>query len=108
MEESKINSVLQLDKNNLVLADFWASWCSPCKKMKPIIEEIRQEFEDSLHFVAIDVEQYMDIAKHFNVMSIPTLIMFEKGVPKERLLGIKSKAEITDFIKKYTDKEKSD
>jgi len=64
----------------LVLVDFWAPWCNPCVKLSPVIEELSTEFSDSVDFVKVNVDENMQTAKDFDVMSIPTLLIFHNGI----------------------------
>lgn len=73
-----------------VLVDFWASWCSPCRIMAPIMEEIALKYGDKIKVGKLNVDEYPEIASQFGVMSIPTFILFENGVPKKFTVGAKS------------------
>ncbi|MCX7831854.1 MAG: thioredoxin [Actinobacteria bacterium] len=73
-----------------VLIDFWASWCSPCRIMAPIMEEIAIKYGDKVKVGKLNVDEYPEIASQFGVMSIPTFILFEKGIPKKFTVGAKS------------------
>ena len=84
-----------------VLVDFWAEWCGPCKMIAPILEEIAAE-NDNIRIAKVNVDESPDLAMRFQVMSIPTLIMFTDGEPAKRLVGAKPKnallAEIGEFL----------
>lgn len=76
----------------LVLADFWASWCGPCKVMGPIIEQLAEEFTGKpVKIGKINVDENPDMAAKYNVMSIPTLIFFKDGHEIEQSVGVQSK-----------------
>jgi len=81
-----------LDVKGLVLVDFWAEWCGPCKMLAPIIDEIAAEFKD-LKIVKVDVDANNDIATEYNVSSIPTVIIFENGKIKNTIVGFHQKNE---------------
>ncbi len=85
-----------------VLVDFWAEWCGPCKMIAPILEEIAEEQGDAVTIAKLNVDEAGDIARRFEVMSIPTLILFQNGEPVKRIVGAKPKQalldEIADFI----------
>ncbi len=82
-----------------VLVDFWATWCGPCKMVGPIIEELSEELKDEIVVAKLDVDQQQEIAVKYQVMSIPTLILFKDGKEVKRSVGFKPKARILDFIK---------
>ncbi len=85
-----------------VLVDFWAEWCGPCRMMSPVLEDIANERSGRLRVAKLNVDQNMELARRFQVMSIPTLILFEKGEVQLRLVGAKGKdqllAEIDAFL----------
>ena len=85
-----------------VLVDFWAAWCGPCKMVAPVLEEIAQEKAGVLTVAKIDVDANPSTARDFQVVSIPTLILFKDGKPVTRIVGAKGKAallkEIADVI----------
>ena len=80
-----------------VIVDFWAEWCGPCKKIAPILGEIAGE-RDDLAISKLNVDENPDVAMKFSVMSIPTLIVFEKGEVVGRITGAKSKAAFLEEI----------
>ncbi len=84
----------QKTKNKLVLVDFWASWCGPCRMMAPILNEVSDELNGNSLVGKVDIEQYQSLAQKFKVRSIPTLILFRDGKEINRFVGIKNK----DFI----------
>ena len=84
-----------------VLVDFWAEWCGPCKMIAPILEEIAEEQGDALKIAKLNVDEAGDIARRFEVMSIPTLILFQDGEPVKRVVGAKPKQALIDDIAEY-------
>jgi thioredoxin 1 len=76
----------QQTKNRLVLVDFWAEWCAPCKMMAPVLNEVAEELTGNSR-----VEQFQSVAQQFNVRSIPTLILFQNGKEVKRFVGFKQK-----------------
>ena len=84
-----------------VLVDFWAEWCGPCKMIAPILEEIADEQGESLQVAKLNVDEASDIARRFEVMSIPTLILFKDGEPVKRIVGAKPKQALLDDISEY-------
>ena len=91
-----------LGSNTPVLVDFWATWCGPCKMVAPVLEEIAGEKAGELRVAKIDVDANPATARDFQVVSIPTLILFKDGEPVKRIVGAKGKAallrEIADAL----------
>ena len=86
-----------LEKNGVVLVDFYADWCGPCKMVSPVVDEISDERED-IAVGKINVDESMLIAMQYNVQSIPTLIVFKDGVEKSRIVGYVPKEEILNML----------
>jgi len=83
-----------------VLVDFWAEWCGPCKAIAPVLEEIASE-NDGLTIAKLNIDEAADVARRFDVMSIPTLIVFKDGEPAKRLVGAKGKAALLDDLSDF-------
>ena len=81
-----------------VLVDFYAVWCGPCKMLSPIIEEFSEKYND-IKFLKVNVDNELQLAQRFNVMSIPTLILFEDGKEVKKNIGLLSKTDLEEFIK---------
>src|SRR4030042_6407538 len=77
-----------------VLVDFWAPWCHPCKMVAPIIDELAEEYTGKLVFGKINVDENHKIATKYDVMSIPTLIVFKQGKPVTNIIGFKPKEQL--------------
>jgi thioredoxin 1 len=84
-----------------VLVDFWAEWCGPCKMIAPVLEEIASEQGEKLSIAKLNVDDNPDVAMRFNVMSIPTLIVFKDGEPAKRLVGAKGKGQLLQDLAEY-------
>ena len=81
----------QQTKDKVVLVDFWATWCAPCRMMAPILNDVASELSGNSHVGKVDIEQFQSLAQKFRVRSIPTLILFKNGAEINRFVGIKSK-----------------
>tara|TARA_B110000438_G_scaffold303169_1_gene363505 strand:+ start:3068 stop:3394 length:327 start_codon:yes stop_codon:yes gene_type:complete len=81
-----------------VLVDFWAEWCGPCKMIAPILEEIATEQSGSIRIAKVNVDEAPDLARRFEVMSIPTLILFTDGQPATRIVGAKGKPQLLEEL----------
>lgn len=81
----------QKTKGKVVLVDFWAAWCAPCRMMAPVLNDVASELNGNLHVGKVDIQQYQSLANQFKVRSIPTLILFKNGKEINRFVGIKSK-----------------
>ena len=88
--------VLKSEKS--VLVDFYADWCGPCNAMAPVIEELATELEEKAKVGKINVDENSDIAVKYNVMSIPTLIIFKNGKEEKRLVGLRDKEELLSLF----------
>jgi len=78
-------------KNKLVLVDFWASWCAPCRMMAPILNDAAAELNDNARIGKINIEEFQSLAQKFNIRNIPTMVLFKNGVEVSRFSGVKNK-----------------
>lgn len=85
----------------LVLVDFWAEWCAPCRMIAPILEELAREYEGKLVVAKLDVDENPKTAMRYRVMSIPTVILFKNGQPVEVLVGAQPKRNFEAKIQKH-------
>ena len=81
-----------------VLVDFFATWCGPCKMLAPVLESVQDEIGEKAKIYKLDVDEGMEVAKRFGIMSVPTMIIFKNGEEVERLVGLRSKSEIIATI----------
>lgn len=86
-----------LDSKGLVLVDFWATWCGPCRMLVPIMQQVSEERPDVKCF-KVNVDECQDLAVMLNVYSVPTVILFEDGKVKTQFTGLKSKADILKLL----------
>ena len=84
-----------------VLVDFWAEWCGPCKMISPVLEEIAEENAGKLQIGKLNIDDNLDVTRRFDVMSIPTLILFKDGEAKVRITGARGKAQLLQEIAPY-------
>ena len=87
-DDSFDTDVLKAD--GLILVDFWAEWCGPCKMLSPVIDELSGELEN-VNFVKVDIDQSMDLAQKFKIVSVPTLKVFKNGEEVDTLMGFMPK-----------------
>ena len=87
-----------LNSEKPVLVDFYADWCGTCNAMAPVIEELAKELERKAKVGKINVDENSDIAVEYNVMSIPTLIIFKNGKEEKRLVGLRDKEELLSLF----------
>jgi thioredoxin 1 len=90
-----------IENNELIIVDFWAPWCSPCRMVGPIIEELAAQYSGKVTFGKMNVDENQTVPSSFGIMSIPTIIIFNHGKEDERLVGAYSKAHIEAIIKRY-------
>ncbi|MBU1131555.1 thioredoxin [Patescibacteria group bacterium] len=101
MEVSDQNFEQEVMKSDLpVLVDFFAEWCGPCKMQASIIEDLEKEYQGKVKIVKMDIDQASQIAGSYQIMSIPTIILFKNGEPAERLSGLQQK----NILKEKLDK----
>lgn len=97
-EQEVLNSV------NPVFVDFWAEWCGPCRMVSPVVEELAEEYNGKVDFVKVNVDEANEIASKYNVFSIPTLAIFNKGQIVAQQVGAASKESYKNMIEKALEK----
>lgn len=85
----------------VVVVDFYATWCGPCKMLAPVFESVGEEMSNKARFVKIDIDQSLEIAQQFNISTVPTLVIFKDGKPVDSLVGFVPKDKIKSKIQKH-------
>ncbi|GGG28098.1 thioredoxin [Lysinibacillus alkalisoli] len=88
-------------KDGLVLVDFWAAWCGPCKMIAPVLDELATELEGKAKIVKVNVDENQSTAAEFQVMSIPTLLLFKDGELVDKTMGFQPKEALQSFVEKH-------
>ncbi len=86
--------------NELVLVDFFATWCGPCKMLAPVLEEVDEKQLTNAKIIKVDTDEFIEIARRYNIQAIPTLILFKNGVLSNTSLGYLNKNQVISFINK--------
>ncbi len=92
-----------IDKYPLIVVDFWAEWCGPCKRMEPIIEQLAAEYSGKAVFGKMNVDQNRRVPKKFGIASIPTMIFFKDGEPVDKQIGLAQTEELEKKLDSYLD-----
>lgn len=88
-------------KDGIVVVDFFATWCGPCRMMSPILEEVQEELGDGVKIFKVDVDESEELARKFGVMMIPTIVILENGEQREKHVGLWQKDDMLDEVKSY-------
>jgi thioredoxin 1 len=95
--------VLQSEKP--VLVDFWAQWCRPCGELAPVVESVAEHYAKSARVVKLNVDQSPAVAQRYGIQGIPTLILFQEGKERERIIGLVSREKVARTIGAYVDSD---
>ncbi|MBR6858881.1 MAG: thioredoxin [Bacteroidales bacterium] len=87
-----------LESEKLVIVDFWATWCGPCRMLSPLLDEVEEEMADKITVVKVNVDDADEIAMRYRIMSIPTLLFFKNGALVDRTVGAMPKSTLVDKI----------
>ncbi|ARJ51578.1 thioredoxin [Staphylococcus lutrae] len=98
VKDSNFNEEIQ---SGVKLVDFWATWCGPCKMIAPVLEDLAQDYDGKADILKLDVDQNQATAAKFEVMSIPTLIVFKDGEPVDKVVGFQPKETLAQVLDKH-------
>jgi thioredoxin 1 len=98
-------SELLSKENELVMVDFWAEWCGPCKMLSPIVDELSQELDGKMTIGKVDVSDQQDLAAEYGVRNIPTILFFKNGELVDKQVGALPKAALQEIINKHLNKK---
>ena len=87
------------DSHDVVLADFYADWCGPCKMLEPIVEDIARETDAAV--AKVDIDAHQRLAQQYRVEGVPTMVLFADGDPAERIVGVRDKAELISLVRQH-------
>lgn len=96
---AKFNEII--NGNDLVLVDFYAVWCGPCKMMSPILQEVKVNLKESVKIIKVNVDQHQDLASHFMVRGVPTFMLFKTGKMLWRQSGVLSTKDLIQIISSH-------
>ena len=87
-----------LESDKLVLCDFWAEWCGPCKQISPILSELAKDYKEKILIAKVNIDENPEIPSNYGIMSIPTLILFKNGRSVSTQIGLVEKSSLTKWI----------
>ena len=90
-----------LKQEQITLVDFWATWCGPCRKLAPVIDELSDEFANKVKFVKIKADENMQTSQKYSISGVPSLLIFKNGEPVERIVNLVPKNIIVNTLNKY-------
>lgn len=100
MREINNNNFNDETKEGVVLVDFWANWCGPCKMLTPVLEQLSGEMKE-VKFFKVNVDENGELAQQFRIASIPTVMIFKDGEVVDKMMGFRPKNQVEEFLKKH-------
>ncbi len=95
---TKDNFEETIGSGKAVIVDFFATWCGPCKALAPILEELSAEIPEDKQIVKLDIDENVDLARKYGVMSVPTLVLFKDGQPLAKMVGLRDKEQLLELV----------
>jgi len=95
----------KMDETGVILMDFWAEWCAPCRMMNPVIKDIEKEYSSKMKVVKINADDSPELVQKYDISSLPSLVFLKNGKEVDRVVGFSSKDKIVGNIKKIIDKD---
>ena len=99
VQSNEFEEVIKGEKPTIV--DFFATWCGPCKMLSPILEKVEEDSDGKFNVVKVDIDESLDLARKYGIMSVPTMIVFKEGQEQEKMIGLRQKSQIEEAVKKY-------
>jgi thioredoxin 1 len=97
----KVEDFKEVLSNDVVVVDFFATWCGPCKMLMPVVDQLSAELGDKVKVIKVDVDEFSDLAAEHNIMSVPSLLFFKNGKLEEMTKGFKPKDQVKAIIEQY-------
>ena len=88
----------KIGQDKLVLIDFFATWCMPCKMMAPILEELKQKYENKIEIYKVDVDESEDLAREYDIYSVPSMILYKNGKKLDMVIGYNNLEKMSEFV----------
>ena len=98
-DENFENEVINSDK--ITLVDFWATWCGPCRKLSPVVDELAAQYDGKVKFVKIKADENMETSQKYSISGVPSLLLFKNGEPVERIVNLVPKNIIENALNKH-------